>query len=80
MFQGEHIEIPYTRIQASTTFPDNIKNEIYLAFFSAQGWDATWKCEDSLFKVHKFVLALFSPYLRVSISTQIIGRRGSETF
>ena len=33
-------------------------------FLTTEGWDATWRCREATFKVHKFVLALFSPLLR----------------
>ena len=35
-------------------------------FLTGQGWDAMWQAKGAKFKVHKFVLALFSPFLKVS--------------
>merc|ERR1712096_70575 len=58
------ISVPYAKIQANAQFPSNIRSEIKSRFLTTEGWDVTWTCQEATFKVHKFVLALFSPFLR----------------
>jgi len=55
---------PFAKIQANAQFPNNIKQEIKQRFLTGQGWDALWQAKGAKFKVHKFVLALFSPFLK----------------
>merc|ERR1712200_398993 len=38
--------------------------EIQRRFLTMEGYDALWKCEGGVFKVHKFVLSIYSSYLK----------------
>ncbi len=50
------------------TFPALAAEEIFAAFRSGAYHDAVWRCSNgSCFKVHRFVLAMGSPFLRYGI-------------
>jgi len=52
------------KIYANSQFPLFIKGEIQRRFLTMEGYDALWKCEGGVFKVHKFVLSIYSSYLK----------------
>ena len=68
------------------TFPALAAEEIFAAFRSGAYHDAVWRCSNggSCYKVHRFVLAMGSPFLRyqytVDISHVIVGFWGFSLF
>jgi len=53
-----------TKVKARGSYPRNILKEIGGRLLSGRDWDTTWQCRDAIFKVHRIILAIFSPYLR----------------
>ena len=63
------------------TFPALAAEEIFAAFRSGAHHDAVWRCSNgTCYKVHRFVLAMGSPFLRyqytVDINPVIVGFQG----
>jgi len=55
---------------ADKTYPAIVQEEILHEYRTASRYDAIWKCNEGRYKVHRFVLALASPFLRDILSTQ----------
>jgi len=59
------------KISANAQFPLFIQQEIQRRFFTMEGHDAFWKCNGGVFKMHKFVVSLFSPYIKSLLETNL---------
>jgi len=55
---------------ADKTYPAIVQEEILHEYRTASRYDAIWKCNGGRYKVHRFVLALASPFLREILSSQ----------
>merc|ERR1719499_1155874 len=55
---------------ADKTYPAIVQEEILHEYRTASRYDAIWKCNEGRYKVHKFILAMASPFLRDLLSLQ----------
>lgn len=54
------------RVSALEHFGETIQPELVAKVQTGEDYDAVWKCDGGVFKVHKAVLAISSPYFKVS--------------